>query len=134
MSSQTARETIQRALKRLGILSEEEDMTAPQAVDGLAMLNDMLQGFPAMGIQYVHAPLTLDTVLNVPDEQTRNVVLMLAEELADPYGKEIGDRMQGQIDSARRALQAAYYIVPPAQVDDALTNTLLYGTTNIERI
>lgn len=134
MSTQTARQTIERAMKRLGLLSEEETMTAPQAVDGLAMLNDMLQGFPAQGIQYVHAPLGLDTVLNVPDEQTRNVMLMLAEELADPYGKAVSDRLQMQIDAAKRALQAAYYVVPPAQVDDALTNTLLYGTSNIERI
>lgn len=134
MASRTARQIIAMALTRIGILSEEETATAAQAVQGLAILNDMLQGFPAQGIQYVHAELTLDTVLNVPDDQTRNVMLMLAEELADPYGKAISDRLQAQVIDARQSLQAAYYDVPPAQLDDALINPLLNGTASIQRM
>ncbi len=134
MASRTARQTIERALKRIGILSEEESMTAPQGVDGLADLNDMMQGFPSQGIQYVHETLTLDTALNVPDEQTRNVMLMLAWELADGYGKTLSPKLTDDITEARSALQACYHVVPPAQIDDALQNTLLYGSSSIVRM
>lgn len=133
MATRTARQTITSALRRLGILSEEEAPTAPQAVDALSVLNEMMQGFPAMGIHYVHADLTLDSVLNVPDEQTRNVMLMLAWELADPYGKTLSQKTLADIADAKSSLQACYYEVPPGQVDTALRNTLLQGTASITR-
>lgn len=134
MASRTARQTIEQALKRIGILSEEEAMTAPQSVDGLAQLNDLMQGFPSRGIQYVHETLTLDAALNVPDEQTRNVMLMLAWEMADGYGKTLSAKLVADIMEAKGALQAFYYEVPPAQIDDGLQNRLLRGSSSIQRI
>lgn len=134
MATRTARQTIATALKRMGILSEEESPSSAQGVDGLSDLNQMMQGFPAMGIQYVHADLTLDSVLNVPDEQTRNVMLLLVWEMADGYGKKLGDKLLADIADAKQALQAYYHQVPPAQIDSALNNPLLAGTSSITRL
>lgn len=127
MSSVTARATITSALRRLGILSEMETMSADAANDALNELNGMMQGFPARGIHYVHSALTLDTVLNVPDEQTRNVMLMLVWELADQYGKELSAKQVSDCGEARNALQACYYVVPPAQLDAGVANRLPTG-------
>jgi hypothetical protein len=116
MATRTARQIIVSALRRIAILSEEESPIAAQAVDALAVLNDLMQGFPTMGIPYVHETLTLDSVLNVPDEQTRNVMLMLVWELADGYGKTLSQK-----------------ILTDIQVDSALSNPLLSGTASITR-
>ncbi len=134
MATRTARQTIADALSRMGILSEEESPTAAQGVAALSVLNQLMQGFPAMGIPYVHAALTLDDVLNVPDEQTRNVMLMLVWELADGYGKALSPKILVDIADARNSLQACYYAVPPAEVDPALRNTLLHGSASITRL
>lgn len=131
----TARQVISKALKRIGILSEEAAMTAPQAVDGLSSLNDMMHGFNAMGIAYGHTDLTLDSVVNVPDEQVRDVVLLLCAELADPYGKSIGPALQRSIDGALSSLQAFYHVPPTAQLDPGLDNRLVWGGyVTIERM
>jgi len=127
MATRSARETITTAFRRIGILSEMEAMSADMANDALTILNDMMQGFPARGIHYVHTPLTLDAVLNVPDEQTRNVMLMLVWELADEYGAELSPKKVADCGEARSALQACYYVVPPAQMDEGIASRLLPG-------
>lgn len=134
MATRSARETITSALRRIGILSEMEAMSADQANDALTILNDMMQGFPARGIHYVHAPLTLDTALNVPDEQTRNVMLVLVWELADEYGKTLSPKLIHDCGEALNALIACYYVVPPAQLDSGVANRLSLGyNANIDR-
>jgi len=134
MATRSARETITTAFRRLGILSEMETMSADMANDALNILNDMLQGFPARGIHYVHAQLTLDAALNVPDEQTRNVMLMLMWELADEYGTELSPKKVSDCAEARAALQACYYTVPPAQLDPGVSNRMPMGYhSNVSR-
>lgn len=134
MATRSARETITTALRRIGILAEMESMSPDMANDALTILNDMLQGFPARGIHYVHAPLTLDSALNVPDEQTRNVMLMLVWEIADEYGRELSAKLVSDCSEARSALQACYYTVPPAQLDPGVSNRMPNGySTNISR-
>jgi hypothetical protein len=127
VATRSARETITTAFRRIGILSEMEAMSADMASDALVILNDMMQGFPARGIHYVHTPLTLDAVLTVPDEQTRNVMLMLMWELADEYGVELSAKKVSDCSEARSALQACYYVVPPAQMDEGIAPRLLPG-------
>lgn len=130
MATRSARETITTAFRRIGILSEMATMSADMASDALVILNDMMQGFPARGIHYVHAALTLDAALNVPDEQTRNVMLMLMWELADEYGVELSPKKVSDCAEARNALQACYYTVPPAQLDAGVANRLPTGYSN----
>ena len=73
----TANDIISRAAKRINVLAGEEALGAAEAVDALQSLNDMLFGFGPKGIQYVHTTLTATDTVNFPDEQLRNVMLML---------------------------------------------------------
>ena len=127
MASRTALQVLTSAFRRLNILEETESLNAEQSAEGLVALNGMLHGFDSMGIAYAHSDLALTDTLNVPDGQVRNVVLMLAEELAPDYERPISPTFQMQIDGACRALQAHYMVVPPAQIDIGLVNRLASG-------
>jgi hypothetical protein len=116
----TAGDIVTRAAKRINVLAAEEALNASQMVDGLQTLNDLLAGFGPAGIQYVHATLAQTDTLNFPDEQIRNVMLMLCSELADDYGVSIGQSLALAIQAAKLELQAAYLNVDPAVPDRAL--------------
>lgn len=126
MSTVTARDLITNAGRRANILAAEEAFNASDMVDALTLLNQMLAGFNTMGIQYVHVDLALTDVVNVPDEQLRNVTLMFCDELADDYGVALSERFMDQIYKAKLALQAGFLVVNPAVPDRALRNRL-YG-------
>jgi hypothetical protein len=116
----TAGDIVTRAAKRINVLAAEEALNASQMVDGLQTLNDLLAGFGPAGIQYVHTTLVQTDTLNFPDEQIRNVMLMLCSELADDYGVAIGQSLALAIQAAKLELQAAYLQVDPAVPDRAL--------------
>lgn len=132
MATRTARETITEAFHRIALISEDEAPTAEQIARGLSVLNDMMNGFEAEGIQYIHADLTLDTTVNVPDHLVRSVMWMLADDLADEYGKELSRRQQIQVGRARNNLQAFYFKVPPAQTDEGIQNRRRFGFSSIQ--
>lgn len=134
MATRTALETITRALRRIGIIAEMEAPSAEQGAEALIVLNDMMNGFNSQGIQYSHTDLALADTLNVPDDQTRNVLLLLCSELADEYGKELSTNLGLQVMNARQALQAAYYSVPLAEPDPGLENRIMSWSGSIERI
>ncbi len=133
MASSTAREVITDAFHSIGFISEDEGLTAEQTSRALRVMNQMMDGWPAEGIDYVHAALTLDTTVNVPDELVRSTMWMLADELADEYGKVLTERQQMQVDRARNSLQAYYFKVQPAQLDDGIRPNLPPGTWDITR-
>lgn len=121
MASATARDVITRAMRRLAVLDEAEAMNADQGANGLAWLNDLLAGFNAEGIDNAHTDLSsLDSVVNVPDHLIRSVVLLLARDIADPYGVQIMPQMAAQMMQAKQALQAHYNVRRKAVVDRAL--------------
>lgn len=116
----TARQVITRALRRLTVIAAGDTPDAEMANDALEVMNDMMAGWNAEGILYPHAPLTLDAVVNVPDEQLGFVRDLLAEALSPEYGVTIGAVMQRAISNARAAMQAAYFIPRVAPVDEAI--------------
>jgi hypothetical protein len=133
MSTSTARQVITDAFHSMGFISEDEALTAEQASRGLRVMNQMMQGWPAEGIPYVHAALTLDTIVNVPDELVPSTTWMLVDELAMEYGKALTDRQQMQVDRARNSLQSNYYRVPPAQLDEGIRPNWPPGYWDISR-
>lgn len=133
MASTTARSLLERAYRRLGILADEESMTATQGSYGLTTLNDMLHGFDSEGIRYAHVDLSsLDTTVNVPDGQIRNVMLLLARELASEYGVELSARDENEIERAKNALQA-FYFMPVEAAPDLALRPRVYGRFNFSR-
>lgn len=133
MSTSTARQVITDAFHAMGFISEDEALTAEQASRALRVMNQMMQGWPAEGIPYVHAALTLDTTVNVPDELVPSTTWMLCDALAMEYGKTLTYRQQMQVDRAMNALQGYYYRVPPAQLDDGLQPNWPPGYFDIQR-
>ena len=124
---------ITRAFRFMGFISEDEGLTAEQVSEALVIMNDMMNGWPAEGIPYVHSDLTLDTTVNVPDELVESTWLTLADVLADEYGKVFTDKQQRRIDRARSNLQSYYFEVPPAQLDEGLRPNWPPGYFDISR-
>jgi hypothetical protein len=120
MATSTALEVITDALHAIRVISEDEAPTAPQGVRSLRLLNLMMHGFNSKGIGYVHSDLALADTVNVPDEQVRNLGLMLARELAIEYGKTLGENLAASILSAENQFRAFYHKVRPARSEALL--------------
>ncbi len=118
--SATAQSVIERAARRINVLAAQEALNANEFDDCLQILNDLMAAFPAKGIQYVHATLAQTDTVNVPDEQVRNVILMLCDDLADDFGMPISADLREDIRQARQELQNCFMVIDPAVPDKAL--------------
>jgi hypothetical protein len=134
MATRTARNVIEDAFHRMGFISEDEGLTAEQTDRALTLLNDMMNGWEAEGIQYTHTDLGLDDVVNVPDFLVRSAVWMLIDDIADEYGKALTDRQQMQVARARTNLQGYYFRIPQAQTDEGIRNRRGPYTSSILRL
>lgn len=123
----TARDVITDAFHRMALISEDEGLTASQLARALPVMNDMMFGFTAEGIQYDHTNLQIDDLVNMPDQLVRSVMWMLLSDLADEYGKVLTATQQLNVDRARGALQAFYFAVPVAQLDDGIRSRQRFG-------
>lgn len=133
MATRTALEVITDAFHKMGLVSEDESITAEQSSRALYTLNDLMQGFEAEGIQYQHSDLLISSTVNLPDHLIWSLSWLLTEVLADEYGKELTPRQMIRCDRARAALQAYFYEVPPAQLDEGTLRTNPVGTISITR-
>ncbi len=122
MATATARTIITRAFRRMGLISEDEGLTAEQTTEALDVLNDMMNGWEAEGIQYSHTDLALDDTVNVPDFLVRSAMWLLADELANEYGKALTDREIVNVERSRSNLQNYYFSIPQAQTDEGILN------------
>lgn len=130
MSSKTARDVISHAFWDLGVVADQEALSDTQGSSGLRKLNDLLAGFPSEGIQYAHTDLaSLDTVVNVPDGQLRNVGLMLQRDLAGTYGVPLSPADELAIYRAMTALQA-YYHIPLTSAPELALRPRRFGRYN----
>ncbi|HEX7971888.1 MAG TPA: hypothetical protein VF501_06680 [Thiobacillus sp.] len=134
MATRTARYLIEDAFHRIAVLSEDEAPTAEQFVRGLTVLNDMMNGFEAEGIQYDHTDLIDTDTVNVPDFLLRSVGWMLCDELADEYGKTLTDNQKLQVHRSRTALQSYYYKVPVGQTDEGILDRRRITGLNLRNI
>jgi hypothetical protein len=133
MASKTARTVILEAFQDLDIVADEESMTAAQAATGLRKLNDLMSGFESEGIRYAHTDLaSLDTVVNVPDGQLRNLGLMLQRDLAGQYSVPLSPDDRDAIARAKTALQA-FYFVPITAAPELAIRPRVYGRFNFSR-
>ena len=116
----TANDIINRAAQRVQILAGAEALDATDAAHCLQIMNDMMSGFYSGGIEYVHVPLTATQTVNMPDQQIRNLTLMLCSELADDFGLTLSPKLAADIMAAKLELQAAYLVINPAVPDRAI--------------
>lgn len=116
----TANYVINRAASKINVLAGGEALSATDAANCLNIMNDMMFAFRPKGIHYVHSALTATQTVNMPDEQINNLILMLANDLADEYGITLGQKIANDIAQAKLELQAAYLHINPAVPDRAL--------------
>lgn len=129
MATRTALQLITDAWHRCGLIAEDESLNANQTSRSLSVLNDMMNGLEAGGIQYQHTDLALGDTVNVPDFLLRSVTWLFVKEIADEYGKGLSDSQRQEVEDARSNLEAAYYRVPQAQTDEGIRNRrTFFGT------
>ena len=129
----TAGDIVNRAARRIGMLANEETLSAAEMTNALQGLNDMLFAFGPAGIRYVHSTLGQTDTLNVPDEQVRNVMLMFCKDLADDQTLPLSASLLSDIMNAKQELQAAYLVINPAVPDRALRRRRA-GWIDFERV
>lgn len=131
--TKTAETLVSDALRWLGVLAGEETATAAELASGLDTLNGMLAGFGPRGIAYDHTTLAATDIVNVPDAQVRNVMFLLARELAPEYEVVLSDNRVSQIVDALSQLQAAYFYPVTADIESTLS-TRYTGRFSIRRL
>ncbi len=123
----TALDIINRAGKRAKILADEATFSSSELVDALQLLNDLMHGFGPKGIAYAHTTLEATDTVNVPDEQIRNLILMMTGELLIDFAMPIDAGLAAAIIDAKNELQAAYHIQPPPGTEPLLRRRWPWG-------
>lgn len=114
----TALDVVKGALGLLAVLEAGESPSAEDGVDGLAMLNAMMRGFPADGIDYAHTEMeTLATPVPMPSECEMHLQFMLAVYWSPKFGRTPSPVVISRADSGRRYLQARYKSRGPARTE-----------------
>jgi hypothetical protein len=132
MASATAQQIIERAAGIINVLAASEALNANEMTDSLQIMNDMMFGFPARGIQYVHTQLAQGDTVNVPDGYIRAVTLLLADDLADNFGMPISPDLRNDVMRAEQQLQAFYFVSTPAKIGRGLLRWR-YGLFNMNK-
>lgn len=112
----TARDIVERAYRKIGVVATDEAMTADQASVGVDALNMMMNGLVLDGIDVAWTDAELSDEFQMEPAFHEGLVYMLAARLAPDFSTPSFD------DSAfKRRLAAAYIIIPDASIDPMLT-------------
>lgn len=111
----TARDLVERAYRKIGVVADDEAMTAEQAANGIAALNMMMHGWLLEGIDVAHVDLQLADTFTLQPQFEEGTVYLLADRLAP-------DNMRPGPDTRafKTMLAAAYLIVPDVVMPRAL--------------
>lgn len=116
----TTRDIIKQAMRSAKVLESGEEPEAEEANDALELLNAMMHGFNAMGINFAHTTRALGDPINVPPEEEIHIRYMLCALLCSEYKKEATPTVLAMAENGRRNMQAAYWLGKTAPVDTAL--------------
>ena len=115
----TARDIVDRAFRKIGVVADDEAMTAEQAQAGEEALNMMMHAWLLDGIDVAHVDITLGEVFPLLPQFHEGTVYLLAERLAPGYMRPVTFNPM----EFMRKLQAAYLIVPDVQMPSAIRST-----------
>ena len=113
----TARDIVERAFRKIGVVASDEPMTADQAENGINALNMMMNGFVLDGIDVGHTDLTLGDTFTMQPEFEEGCVYLLAERLSPDYAAPANF----STSRFRQRLSAAYLIIPDVKFDRTLS-------------
>lgn len=108
----TATQISTRALRRLGVFDALESPSAMDVAAATEALTAMIASWEGVGLS--------GDVLPIDSRFEQAVVAMLAERLAEEYGKTPGPILQRDAKNGRAAIEAAYIATPEARFDGAL--------------
>ena len=114
----TARDLIEGAFRKIGVMAEDEALTADQAAHGVNVLNRMIAGWELQGVTVGWRETEISEEVDLPMSMHEAVIFCLAEKLGPDYSRPAPDATRHFM-----AIQAAYLIVPTMQPDSILTRT-----------
>ncbi|HXE05825.1 MAG TPA: hypothetical protein VN579_07555 [Bryobacteraceae bacterium] len=112
--AQTARDTIKRAMRMLGVIVAGVEPTAVEAANGLLALNGMMHGWKGQGVDVGHIDLGLNDDLALDEMHHNGVTAMLAAELSPEFQVPVPIAVAAIAASGFSALQAAYIANSPS--------------------
>lgn len=113
----TARDIVEAAYRKLGVVATDEPMTAEQAQDGIDALNRMMHGWLLDGIDIGHVDLQLADTFSMLPQYEEGAIYLLAERLSPDYAAPANFSPS----EFKHRLSAAYLIIPDARIDRILT-------------
>lgn len=116
----TVRDIVERAHRKIGVVAQDEAMTADQAQAGLDTYNDMLHAWALDGITLspAFADQALADTFPLADKFREGTAYMLAGRLSPDYAAPVGF----DPDDFFRKIQASYAVITPVTIDPALTH------------
>ena len=112
----TARDIVERAFRKIGVVASDEPMTADQAQNGIDALNMMMHGWMLDGIDVGHVDLQLADVFSMEPQFQEGCVYLLAERLSPDYSAPA----QFNPSEFKKRLSAAFLIIPDSKLDRTL--------------
>lgn len=106
--AQTARDTVTRALRMLGVIVNGVVPTAVEATNGLMALNAMMHAWKGQAVDIGHIDLGLNDDIDLPDEHLNGCTALLAVELSTEYLAPVPPAVVAAATNGWSALQAAY--------------------------
>lgn len=113
----TARDIVERAFRKLGVVASDEAMTADQAQNALDALNMMMFGWMLDGVDIGHIEMQLADVFTMQPQYEEGCVYLLAERLSPDYSAPAAF----DPSAFKKRLSAAYLIIPDSKIDTVLT-------------
>lgn len=114
----TARDIVERAYRKIGVVSTDEAMTADQAAIGSDALNMMMHGLVLDGIDTGYSDLELAEQFSLDARFHEGIVYMLAARLAPDFARPGFDETV-----FKRRLANAFLIVPDVAFDLTLVRS-----------
>jgi hypothetical protein len=114
----TARDLVQAAMRKIGVVAEDEAMTADQGAHCAAVMNRMIAGWELQGVNVGWRETGLSEEVDLPLNIHEAVVACLAEKLAPDYGRPAPSAVM-----EFRQVAAAYMLIPDVEMPRALTST-----------
>jgi P22 tail accessory factor len=121
----TARDIIERAFRKPGVVASDEPMTADQAENGVNAMNDMMHGWLLDGIDVGHVDLELADVFPLEPQYVEGTVYLLAERLSPDYSAPANFSPR----EFKQRLSAAFLIIPDSKIDTALARRRTWWAT-----
>lgn len=112
----TCRDIVEDAFRTIGVVADDEPMTASQAENGIVALNRMMHAWLLDGIDVGHQDLELADTFTLEPQFEEGTVYLLAERLAPKYSAPV----EFSPSEFKRRLSAAYLIVPTSKFDRTL--------------